>query len=113
VDDEAQAAIILKQLRAAAMKQPVFGLSDAGAQRSWQKQAQPLRLQRYFPYGSNRQTPLAQLQPRFEDRFHEKPEQFASLAYDAMNALLDSICKAGLNRARIHDALADIDNTTA
>ena len=41
-------------------------------------------------------------------RFHEKPEQFASLAYDAMNALLDSICRAGLNRARIHDALADI-----
>ena len=27
-----------------------------------------------------------------------------------MNALLDSICKAGLNRARIHDALADIQN---
>ena len=27
-----------------------------------------------------------------------------------MNALLDSICKAGLNRARIHDALADIEN---
>jgi hypothetical protein len=26
-----------------------------------------------------------------------------------MNALLDSICKAGLNRARIHDALADIE----
>ena len=25
-----------------------------------------------------------------------------------MNALLDSICKAGLNRARIHDALADM-----
>ena len=45
---------------------------------------------------------------RFEARFHEKPEQFASLAYDAMNALLGSICKAGLNRARIHDALADM-----
>jgi phosphoribosylcarboxyaminoimidazole (NCAIR) mutase len=26
-----------------------------------------------------------------------------------MNALLDSICRAGLNRARIHDALASID----
>jgi hypothetical protein len=26
-----------------------------------------------------------------------------------MNALLDSICKAGLNRARIHDALANIE----
>ena len=47
---------------------------------------------------------------RFEARFQEQPEQFASLAYDAMNALLDSICKAGLNRARIHDALADIEH---
>ncbi|MGA2220036.1 MAG: ABC transporter substrate-binding protein, partial [Terracidiphilus sp.] len=46
---------------------------------------------------------------RFEDRFHDKPEQFAALAYDSMNALLDSICKAGLNRARIHDALANIE----
>ena len=46
---------------------------------------------------------------RFEATFNEKPEQFASLAYDAMNALLDSICKAGLNRARIHDALAKIE----
>jgi hypothetical protein len=46
---------------------------------------------------------------RFEDRFHEKPEQFASMAYDTMNLLLDSICKAGLNRARIHDALANVE----
>ena len=41
--------------------------------------------------------------------FTRSRKQFASLAYDAMNALLDSICKAGLNRARIHDALADIE----
>src|SRR3954452_6970531 len=27
-----------------------------------------------------------------------------------MNALLNSICKAGLNRARIHDALANIEH---
>jgi hypothetical protein len=31
------------------------------------------------------------------------------MAFDAMNMLLDSICKAGLNRARIHDALANIE----
>jgi hypothetical protein len=31
------------------------------------------------------------------------------MAYDTMNMLLDSICKAGLNRARIHDALANIE----
>ena len=63
-----------------------------------------------FPYDPTRNDPRwLDFNRRFEERFHEKPEQFASLAYDAMNALLDSICKAGLNRARIHDALADIE----
>ncbi len=63
-----------------------------------------------FPYDPTRNDPSwLDFNRRFEERFHEKPEQFASLAYDAMNALLDSICKAGLNRARIHDALANIE----
>ena len=62
-----------------------------------------------FPYDPTRNDPKwLDFNSRFEARFQEKPEQFASLAYDAMNALLGSICKAGLNRARIHDALADI-----
>jgi ABC-type branched-subunit amino acid transport system substrate-binding protein len=63
-----------------------------------------------FPYDPSRKDPRwLEFNSRFEARFHEKPEQFASLAYDAMNALLDSICKAGLNRVRIHDALANIE----
>jgi hypothetical protein len=63
-----------------------------------------------FPYDPTRSdSKWLDFNRRFEARFSEKPEQFASLAYDAMNALLDSICKAGLNRARIHDALANIE----
>jgi hypothetical protein len=63
-----------------------------------------------FPYDPTRSDPKwLDYNHRFEARFNEKPEQFASLAFDAMNALLDSICKAGLNRARIHDALANIE----
>jgi hypothetical protein len=63
-----------------------------------------------FPYDPTRNDPRwVDFNRRFEEHFHAKPEQFASLAYDAMNALLDSICKAGLNRARIHDALANIE----
>ena len=62
-----------------------------------------------YPYDPTRTDPRwLDFNRRFESRFHEKPEQFASMAYDTMNMLLDSICKAGLNRARIHDALADI-----
>jgi ABC-type branched-subunit amino acid transport system substrate-binding protein len=109
--DEAQAALILKQLRAAGMKQRVFGayrtlgptlLAEAGDAAEG--------FEAVFPYDPTRNDPRwIDFNKRFEDRFHEKPEQFASLAYDAMNALLDSICKAGLNRARIHDALANIE----
>jgi hypothetical protein len=63
-----------------------------------------------YPYDPTRQDPRwLDFNRRFEVRFHEKSEQFAALAFDTMNALLDSICKAGLNRARIHDALAAID----
>jgi len=108
--DETQAAAILKQMRAAGMKQRVFGayrtlgstlLAGAGDAAEG--------FEAVFPYDAARQDPRwLDFNRRFEDRFHEKPEQFASLAYDAMNALLDSICKAGLNRARIHDALANI-----
>jgi ABC-type branched-subunit amino acid transport system substrate-binding protein len=109
--DEAQAAVILKELRAAGMKQPVFGsyrtlgpelLAGAGDAAEG--------FEAVFPYDPSRNDPKwLDFNRRFEARFNEKPEQFASLAYDAMNALLDSICKAGLNRARIHDALANIE----
>jgi hypothetical protein len=63
-----------------------------------------------FPYDPTRNdSRWLDFNRRFEDKYQEKPDQFASLAFDAMNALIDSICKAGLNRARIHDALAGIE----
>lgn len=109
--DEIPAGRILKQMRAMGMKQRVFGayrtlgpdlLSEAGPAAEG--------FEAVFPYDPTRKDPRwIDFNRRFEERFHEKPEQFAALAYDAMNALLDSICKAGLNRARIHDALADIE----
>jgi len=63
-----------------------------------------------FPYDPTRNDPRwLDFNRRFQARFYEPPEQFAALAYDGMNALLDAICAAGLNRARIHDALADLE----
>lgn len=109
--DEVEAAGILKQMRSLGMKQRVFGayrtigddlLAVAGPSAEG--------FEAVFPYDPTSNNPRwLDFNHRFEERFHEKPEQFASLAYDAMNALLDSICKAGLNRARIHDALANIE----
>jgi len=109
--DEAQAAGILKQMRAAGMKQRVFGAyRTLGPELLAQAGDAAEGFEAVFPYDATRNDPKwIEFNRRFETRFHEKPEQFASLAYDAMNALLDSICKAGLNRARIHDALANIE----
>jgi ABC-type branched-subunit amino acid transport system substrate-binding protein len=109
--DEADAAGILKQMRALGMKQRVFGsYRTVGPEFLAQAKDAAEGFEAVFPYDPSRNDPrwLA-FNERFEARFHEKPEQFAALAYDAMNALLDSICKAGLNRARIHDALANIE----
>ena len=109
--DEVSAGRILKQARAAGMKQRIFGayrtlgpgmLAEAGPAAEG--------FEAVFPYDPTRNDPRwLEFNRRFEGRFHEKPDAFASLAYDAMNALLESVCKAGLNRARIHDALADIE----
>lgn len=109
--DEGPAANILKQMKALGMKQRVFGsyrtlgpelLATAGSAAEG--------FEAVFPYDPTRKDPKwIDFNARFQARFNEPPEQFASLAYDAMNALLQSICRAGLNRARIHDALADIE----
>lgn len=109
--DEVPAASILKQMRAAGMKQPVFGAyRTLGPTLLAQAGAAAEGFEAVFPYDPTRNDPQwIDFNRRFNARFNEQPEQFASLAYDAMNALLDSICKAGLNRARIHDALADIE----
>lgn len=64
-----------------------------------------------FPFDPTRDEPswLA-FRRHFASRFHTDPEVFASLAYDTMTILLDAICRAGLNRGRIRDALAGIES---
>jgi ABC-type branched-subunit amino acid transport system substrate-binding protein len=109
--DETDAVQILKQMRAAGMKQRVFGayrtLGDTLVKEAGDAAE---GFEAVSPYDPNRTDPRwLDFNARFDMRYHEKPEQFASMAYDTMNILLDSICKAGLNRARIHDALADVE----
>lgn len=108
--DEAPAAMILKQMRAMGMTQRVFGsYRTLGSELLAKAGPAAEGFEAVFPYDPNRQDPRwLQFNRDYEARFHEKPEQFASLAYDAMNMLLDSICRAGLNRVRIQDALDNI-----
>jgi len=110
--DEVPAAQILKQMRALGMKQRVFGAYRTLGPTLLAEAADAAEgFEAVFPYDPTRNDPKwVSFNKRFEARYSEPPEQFASLAYDAMNALLNSICKAGLNRARIHDALANIEH---
>jgi ABC-type branched-subunit amino acid transport system substrate-binding protein len=110
--DAAPAGNILKQMREMGMKQRVFGsfrvlgddmLRNAG------DAAEGLEI--VFPFDPTRDDPpwLA-FNSRFEKRFGSRPDVFASLAYDTMNILLQAVCRAGLNRGKIRDALTAVEN---
>ena len=105
--DMVPAAMILQQMQELGMKQRVFG-SHRTIGDELIKLAGPAAegFEAVFPYDPNRTDPRWQeFNARYEARFHEKPDHFAALAYDAMQILLDAICRAGLNKGRIRDAL--------
>jgi ABC-type branched-subunit amino acid transport system substrate-binding protein len=105
-------AEILKEMRELGMKQRVFG-SHRTIGDELIKLAGPAAegFEAVYPYDPTRTDPRwLDFNARYEARFHEKPEHFAALAYDAMQILLNAICRAGLNKGRIRDALTGIEN---
>jgi len=102
-----QAGLILKQMRAMGMKQPVFGSSRV-AYPEVVKIAGPAAegLVAVCAMDPERHDPkwLA-FRAQFMKRFKAEPDPYASYAYDGMSILIAAIQKAGLNRARIMDAL--------
>lgn len=110
--DVASAAAILQQMHELGMKQRAFG-SHRTIGDELIKLAGPASegFEAVFPYDPTRTDSRWQdFVTRYESRFHEKPDHFAALAYDAMNILLDSIRRAGLNRGRIRDALTGVES---
>jgi len=103
-------AMILQQMQELGMKQRVFGghrtigdelvkLAGTAAE----------GFEAVFPYDPTRADSRWQdFNLRYEARFQEKPDHFAALAYDAMQVLLNAICRAGLNKGRIRDALTGV-----
>jgi branched-chain amino acid transport system substrate-binding protein len=105
--DVGKAAIILKQMRQLGMKQRVFGshrtldhqlIEQAGAAAEGFEAVYP-----YDPTSNDRA--WRDFLARYTRRYGEQPDHFAALAYDQMQILLQAICKAGLNRGLIRDAL--------
>ncbi|HET6180423.1 MAG TPA: ABC transporter substrate-binding protein [Candidatus Sulfotelmatobacter sp.] len=105
--DVGPTAMILQQMQELGMKQRVFG-SHRTISDELIKLAGPSAegFEAVFPYDPTRNDPHWQeFVARYEAKYHEKPDQFAALAYDQMQILLQAICRAGLNRGRIRDAL--------
>jgi len=110
--DAIPAGNILKQMREMGMHQPVFGsfrVYGGDLLRIAGPAAEGLEF--VFPYDPTRDDPLwVGFNARFRKRFDNAPDSFASLGYDGMRIVLDAICRAGLNRARIRDALYGLEH---
>jgi len=109
-NDQEQTAMILKQMHELGMKQRVFGsYRTIGDDLIAQAGDMAEGFEAVFPYDAARTDPRWQkFNSDYAAAYHEKPEQFASLAFDAMNVLLGSVCEAGLNKGRIMDSLAQV-----
>ena len=108
--DIAPAAMILQQMQELGMHQRVFGshrtigddlvkLAGSAAE----------GFEAVFPYDPTRTDKRwTEFNQRYEAVYHEKPDQFAALAYNQMQILINAICRAGLNKGRIRDALTGL-----
>jgi len=103
-------AMILRQMQELGMKQRVFGSHRTiGDELIKLAGSSAEGFEAVFPYDPTRTDPQwVDFNARYEALYHEKPDQFASLAYDQMRILLEAICRAGLNKGRIRDALTGL-----
>ena len=109
--DAAAAGTILKEMREMGMKQPVFGsfrvLGD-DLLRIAGESAEGLEV--VYPFDPTRDDPAwIDFQKRFAAVYQAKVDAFSALGFDTMNILLGAICRAGLNRGRIRDALYAVE----
>ncbi len=105
--ETAEGALILKQLRDAGMKQPVFGASrltdpeliaKAGAAADGLVTTcamNPLRQDGKWQ----------EFRANYKSAYGVEPDPYAAYAYDGMNILVGAIESAGLNRGKVMDAL--------
>jgi len=64
-----------------------------------------------YPYNPTSDDPkYLEFVEAFKTRFGEMPETYAAHAYDGMNMIIQAIDKAGLNRAKVRDALVKMRN---
>ena len=108
--DAVESGLILKQMRAMGMNQWFIG-SDRMVSPEFIKNAGENigKAAAGYPYNPGSSDPrYLEFKRLFYKRFGETPETYAAHAYDGMCMLIEAIEKAGLNRARIRDELANM-----
>lgn len=105
-----EAAHIVRQIREMKLTIPVVGF-DRMAHELFLREAGDAAegvvvAASWNPEAPNRRS--APFAKAFRSRFGEEPDAFAAHAYDGMRLIIDAVRKAGLNRARIRDALFEL-----
>jgi len=109
--DARESGLILRQMREMGMTTQVFLASDRIVTDEFLKIVgdNPGPVIAGYPYDPTRDDPkLEEFRKAFRKRFNEEPEQYAAHGYDGACILIEAIEKAGLNRALIRDALAEM-----
>ncbi len=106
--DAQDGARLLNQMRARGMNQPFFANDRCATERFADLAGENAEgVICGFPWNPDRQCPrLEAFRTAFRQRFNEEPDTYAAHAYDGMNLLMWATQVAGLNRAKIRDALA-------
>lgn len=109
--DAPAAGAILKQMRQMGMRQPVFGAARVIGEGLFANGGAAVEgLEAVYPFDPTREDPAwLGFNQRYEAAYHAKVDSFAALAFDSMNILLDAICRGGLSRGRIRDALYSLE----
>ncbi|MHC4136021.1 MAG: ABC transporter substrate-binding protein [Planctomycetota bacterium] len=104
----AKGSQIVKEMHAAGLDIPIFGADGLVAQKFIEMSGDAAEgVVVTYPYDAYRDDPLTQgFNRRFEEKYGHEPDSFAAHGYDAMYVVWEAVKKAGLNRTRIRDALA-------
>lgn len=108
--DALESALLLKQMRAMGMNQWFIG-SDRIVSPEFIKIAgtNAGKVAAGYPYNPESSDPAyLEFKRLFKKRYGEAPETYAAHAYDGMSMVIAAIKKAGLNRAKIRDELANM-----
>jgi branched-chain amino acid transport system substrate-binding protein len=104
-----ESGLILQQMRAIGLKQPVYGsdriVSPEFLKITGNMAEGVVTTCQYNPDSDNPK--LKAFRINYLKRFDKEPDVFATHAYDGMNILIEAIRKVGLNRVLIRDVLTD------